>query len=74
VIFTVLDQTRVAAASGDPLYDFGRILHSAILASDLSTGIEAVNLARKTYGDAPWLPVARHGHHGGQRLQHLRCT
>ncbi len=56
MIFTVLDQTRVAAASGDPLYDFGRILHSAILASDLSTGIDAVNLARKTYGDAPWLP------------------
>lgn len=44
------------AASGDPLYDFGRILHSAILASDLSSGIDAVSRVRSTYGDAPWLP------------------
>jgi hypothetical protein len=42
------------AASGDPLYDFGRILHSAILASDLNFGIEAVSLVRRTYGNAPW--------------------
>ena len=44
------------ACSGDPLYDFGRILHSAVLAVDLRFGIEAVNLVRTTYGDAPWLP------------------
>lgn len=43
------------ASSGDPLYDFGRILHSAVLAKDLRYGIEAVNVVRRTYGSAPWL-------------------
>jgi len=42
-------------SSGDPLYDFGRILHSAILDKDLSFGIESVKLVRQTYGEAPWL-------------------
>jgi aminoglycoside phosphotransferase (APT) family kinase protein len=41
--------------SGDPLYDFGRILHSAVLAKGLSFGIESVKLVRQTYGEAPWL-------------------
>lgn len=43
------------ASSGDPLYDFGRILHSGVLANDLSFGIEAMRLVRQTYGEAAWL-------------------
>jgi hypothetical protein len=39
--------------SGDRLYDFGRILHSAVLAGDLRFGVEAVRQGRQTYGDAP---------------------
>jgi Ser/Thr protein kinase RdoA (MazF antagonist) len=43
------------ASSGDPLYDFGRILHSAVVADDLRFGIEVVSAVTKSYGDAPWL-------------------
>jgi aminoglycoside phosphotransferase (APT) family kinase protein len=43
------------ASSGDPLYDFGGVLHSAVLAGGLRSGIEVVRLVRKAYGEAPWL-------------------
>jgi Ser/Thr protein kinase RdoA (MazF antagonist) len=44
------------ASSGDPLYDFGRVVHSAVLVdNDLSDGKKAFDLVRTTYGDAPWL-------------------
>ncbi|MGO8960511.1 MAG: phosphotransferase family protein [Streptosporangiaceae bacterium] len=45
------------ASCGDPLYDFGRILHSAVLPGDLRFGVEAVSQVQQTYGDAPWLPA-----------------
>jgi aminoglycoside phosphotransferase (APT) family kinase protein len=45
------------ASIGDPLYDFGRVLHSAVLLdTDLRRGKKALDLVRKTYGDdASWL-------------------
>ena len=45
------------ASCGDPLYDFGRILHSAVMPGDLSFGVKAVTKIRQTYGEAPWLPA-----------------
>jgi len=45
------------AICGDPLYDLGRVLHSAILErdDDVSYGLAAVDRLLSTYGDAPWL-------------------
>jgi aminoglycoside phosphotransferase (APT) family kinase protein len=43
------------ASCGDPLYDFGRIMHSGILAGGMQRGIEVVRQMRQTYGTAPWL-------------------
>jgi aminoglycoside phosphotransferase (APT) family kinase protein len=43
------------ASCGDPLYDFGRILHSATVAGGVGHGITVVSQVRQAYGDAPWL-------------------
>jgi hypothetical protein len=45
------------AMCGDPAYDFGRVLHSAIIErdGDVSYGFATVNRLLGTYGDAPWL-------------------
>jgi aminoglycoside phosphotransferase (APT) family kinase protein len=45
------------AICGDPLYDFGRVLHSAALEKDddVGYGLATVNRLLGTYGDAPWL-------------------
>jgi len=43
------------ATSGDPVYDFARILHSGTLTRDLEFGRALVDAARATYGDAAWL-------------------
>jgi Ser/Thr protein kinase RdoA (MazF antagonist) len=41
------------ASCGDPLYDFGRILHSATVAGGVGHGITVVSQVRQAYGDAP---------------------
>lgn len=44
------------AICGDPVYDLGRVLHSAILErGDVGYGFAVVNRFLDTYGDAPWL-------------------
>jgi aminoglycoside phosphotransferase (APT) family kinase protein len=44
------------AICGDPVYDLGRVLHSAILErDDVGYGLATVNRLLDTYGDAPWL-------------------
>jgi aminoglycoside phosphotransferase (APT) family kinase protein len=45
------------AICGDPLYDLGRVLHSALLErdDDVSYGLATVGRLLGTYGDAPWL-------------------
>jgi aminoglycoside phosphotransferase (APT) family kinase protein len=45
------------AICGDPLYDLGRVLHSAVLErdDDVSYGLAAVDRLLGAYGDAPWL-------------------
>jgi aminoglycoside phosphotransferase (APT) family kinase protein len=45
------------AICGDPLYDLGRVLHSAVLErdDDVNYGLAAVDRLLGTYGNAPWL-------------------
>lgn len=45
------------AICGDPVYDFGRVLHSAVLEKDddVGYGLAIVNRVLAAYGDAPWL-------------------
>ncbi len=44
------------AVCGDPVYDLGRVFHSAVLeADDIKYGLDVVKRLLKTYGDAPWL-------------------
>lgn len=43
------------AICGDPVYDLGRVLHSAVLErDDINYGLDVVDRLLKTYGDAPW--------------------
>jgi aminoglycoside phosphotransferase (APT) family kinase protein len=43
------------ATCGDPVYDLGRLLHSAVLEEDLRHGFSVVNRVQESYGDASWL-------------------
>jgi aminoglycoside phosphotransferase (APT) family kinase protein len=43
------------ATCGDPVYDLGRLLHSAILEEGLRHAFSVVNRVLRSYGDAPWL-------------------
>jgi aminoglycoside phosphotransferase (APT) family kinase protein len=45
------------ATCGDPVYDLGRLLHSAVLEEDLRHGFSVVNRVLDSYGDAAWLPA-----------------
>jgi hypothetical protein len=43
------------AICGDPIYDLGRVLHSAVLdKGDIKYGLDVVSRLLETYGDAPW--------------------
>jgi len=43
------------ASSGDPLYDFGRILHSIVVVAGYDEAVRVVDKIRRSYGQAPWL-------------------
>jgi len=45
------------ATGGDPVYDLGRVLHSAVVErdGDVGYGLATVNRLLGPYGDAPWL-------------------
>ena len=56
------DDTRVTgiidwgdASSGDPLYDFGRILHSIVVVAGYAEAVRVVDKVRHDYGQALWL-------------------
>jgi Ser/Thr protein kinase RdoA (MazF antagonist) len=43
------------AMAGDPAYDFGRLLHSALRTGGVDQGRSVVTAVLRTYGDSPWL-------------------
>lgn len=45
------------ATCGDPAYDLGRVLHSAVLDDGLRHGFTVVSRVLDSYGSAPWLPA-----------------
>jgi|ERR1022692_728831 hygromycin-B 4-O-kinase len=47
------------AMAGDPAYDFGRLLHSAIRVGGIDHGRSLVAAALSSYGDPPWLTDPR---------------
>jgi aminoglycoside phosphotransferase (APT) family kinase protein len=44
------------ATSGDPVYDFARIAHAGVVATDVAGALGLVATVLETYGDAPWIP------------------
>lgn len=47
------------AMAGDPGYDFGRLLHSALRTGGIDHGRSVVAAALSCYGDSPWLAGPR---------------
>jgi aminoglycoside phosphotransferase (APT) family kinase protein len=47
------------AMAGDPAYDFGRLLHSAMRTGGIDQGRSVVSAVLRTYGDSPWLTGPR---------------